>query len=192
MQKLKNMQFNSRAVSRILIAIIALLVIGTGTGSWFMQSKLSAQVIATDHAKIDADLSQTELQRSKTLEAYFVQNRKAIDKAAAIVSDTKTYQYQNQIVNDMQTYAGKAGVTILGYTFPESTVTTAPDATGLKSVPATLTLKSPLAYNSFLLFLKYIEQNVTRMQVTDLRLEPATTDGNTLQNVSITLKVYVR
>lgn len=192
MQTLKKMQLTSKTVSWLLIGSIALLVIGAGLGSWLMQSALATQVAETDHAKIDADLSRTELQRSKSLQSYLDNNKAAIDKASAVVSDTKTYQYQNQVVNDLETYASKAGVTILGFTFPVDTTSAKPDSTGLKSVSASITLQTPLSYTSYLRFLKYIEQNITKMQITDLTLAPDPDDANTIKDTAITLKVYVR
>lgn len=194
MQKLKNFTLTSRIVSWIFMSLIALLVILIGLSSWFMQSRLSADAVAADHARIDAELSSTELQRASTLGVYLQTNRAAVDKAAAVVSDTRTYQfgYQDQIVRDIQSYAAKAGVTVTGFTFPEQTSVTTPDKTGLKSVTATLTFHSPLPYQNLLLFLKYVEQNVTKMQITDLQLTPATDDAKNLANVGLTLKVYVR
>lgn len=192
MQTLKKMHLTSAAVSWLLISALILLVIGTSVGSWFMQSMLVAQVIETDHVKIDAELSQTELQRSQTLQAYLETNRTAIEKANAIVSETKTYQYQNQIVNDIESYANKAGIVVLGYSFPQGTTTTKTDPTGLKSVSATLTLQTPVNYTSYLKFLKYIEQNVTKMQITNLSLAPDPNDSQNIKDTAITLKVYVR
>lgn len=192
MQTLKKMHLTSAAVSWLLISALILLVIGTGVGSWFMQSILVAQVIETDHVKIDAELSQTELQRSQTLQAYLETNRTAIEKANAIVSETKTYQYQNQIVNDIESYASKAGVVVLGYSFPQGTSTTTVDSTGLKSVSATLTLQTPVSYTGYLKFLKYIEQNVTKMQITNLSMAPDPDNANNIKDTAITLKVYVR
>lgn len=174
------------------MSAISLLLIGAGVGSWLMQGLLASQVTETDHAKIDADLSQTELQRAKTLQTYLENNKAAIEKANAVVSETKTYQYQNQIVNDIESYASKAGVTILGYSFPQDTTAAKPDATGLKSVSATLTLQTPVSYVNYLRFLKYIEQNITKMQITSLSLAPDTADANNIKDTAITLKVYVR
>lgn len=191
MQKLKSFQLTSKIVSQLLIACIVLLVIGAATGSWLMQSALSSQVTAADHAKIDADLSQTELQRSKTLAAYLETNKAAVEKAKSIVADTKTYQYQNQIVNDIESFASKAGVTVLGYSFPISTAAAKPDTTGMKSVSAIITFKSPMQYNNYLRFIKYIEQNITKMQITDLALAPDPNNGNNIEGTSLTLKVYL-
>lgn len=192
MQTLKKMHLTSTTVSWLLISAIILLVIGVGVGSWLMQGMLSSQVIETDHARIDADLSRTELQRSKSLQTYLDQNKAAIEKTNAVVSETKAYQYQNQIVNDIETYASKAGVIILGYSFPQDTAVAKPDSTGLKSVSASLTLQTPLSYVNYLRFLKYIEQNITKMQITNLTLTPDPDNANNIKSTSITLKVYVR
>lgn len=194
MQKMKNIKLTARTVSWILISIICLLVALIGVSNWYMQKRLASEVTSADHAKIEAELSRTEVQRAETLTTYFVKNRAAVDKAAAVVADTRIYQfgYQDQIVRDIQSYAAKAGVSITGYAFPEQATATAPDTTGLKSVTAVLTLSTPVPYQNLLLFLKYIEQNVTRMQITDLQLAPAVENANNLSTAGLTLKVYVR
>lgn len=192
MQKMKKAELTSTAVSWMLITSIILLVVGVGVGSWMMQGVLSSQVVEADHAKIDADLSQTELQRSITLQSYLAKNKPAIDKAALVVAETQTYQYQNQIVNDIQSYADKAGVTILGYSFPQESATPVADPTGLKSVSAALTLKTPLSYTSYVQFLQYIEQNITKMQITNLTLSPDPALPYNIKDTTVTLKVYVR
>lgn len=192
MQRIKNFRLTSRIVTWLLLTSIVLLIALAGIGSWLMQGVLSDQALATDHAKIETELGQTELQRAQTLETYLKENQGSIDKANSVVADTKAYQYQNQIVNDIQAYAAKAGVTITGYSFPQDTTTVKADATGLKSVPATLAVQTPVDYGAALRFFKYIEQNVTKMQITSLSLTPSPTDGNSLDAASITLKVYVR
>lgn len=190
--KKRKFELNSRLVSRVLIGLIVLLVIGIGAGSWFLQKTLTERATETDHTKIDAELSQTELQRAKSLEIYLNQNKAAVEKAQSVVAETKTYQYQNQIVNDIESYAAKAGVSILGYSFPVDTSAAKPDASGLKTVGATLTLKNPVDYVSYLKFLKYIEQNVTKMQITDITLTPDRNNPNQVDSPTVGLKVYVR
>lgn len=192
MMKKRKFELNSRMVSGLLIAVIVLLAIGIGVGSWFLQKTLSSKATETDHTKIDAELSQTELQRAKSLETYLDDNKAAVDKAQSVVAETQTYQYQNQIVNDIESYAEKAGVNILGYSFPLATSDAKPDSSGLKTVSATLTLKNPVSYIKYLKFLKYIEQNVTKMQITDVTLTPDKDNPKQIDSPTIGLKVYVR
>lgn len=190
--KREKRELNAQVVSRLLIACILLLIIGAGVGSWYIQQALRDQALAANHAKIDAELSQTELQHSKVLQTYLEQHNVAMQKAKAVVSETKAYQYQNQIVEDVQSYASKAGVTILSFTFPVVASNALPDATGLKSVTAILTLDSPLDYAKYIKFIKYIEQNVTKMQIVSINITPNPRNANTILDPSLQLKVYVR
>lgn len=49
---------------------------------------------------------------------YLEKHQTDMEKAAMIVADTTSYKYQDQIVQDITTYANLSGLTILGFDFP--------------------------------------------------------------------------
>ncbi len=173
------------------------------------------------HANIDSEVGAENINDLKKLEEKLAQNQDVARRAAAIVADSKQYRYQDQIVNDINTYAAAAGVTILGFDFNENSEgtntegnatstegtsstgnstatqqappsnTSATAAPGLKTVNASIQLDSPIPLTDFLIFLKYIEQNVTKMQITGVTLTPAE-DPNLISNPTINITVYTR
>lgn len=188
---MKKITFDAVFLSWLFIGLISLVLIGAGVGCWQLQKILAAERLAADHAKIDAGISADELQKAHNLQVYLEKNEAEVEKAAAVVAETKTYQYQNQIVEDVNRYAAIAGVTVLGFDFPTQT-TAAVKAGGIKTLQASVTLKNPVAYESYLRFLKLIEQNLTKMQVTDISITPDTKIIGQINNPTIGLQVYVR
>lgn len=191
---MKKMTFDAVTLSWILSGCIGVIIIGAGIGCWQLQKILAAERLAADHAKIDATVSNSELQKAHNLQIYLSHHKADVEKAAAVVAETKTYQYQNQIVQDVNQFANLAGVTVLGFDFPTQTtnVTAAPAAKGVKTLQATVTLQNPVPYENYLRFLKLIEQNLTKMQITDVTITPDDKVVGRINNPIIGLQVYVR
>lgn len=190
---MKNFRFDAVVLSWSLITLIALILLGAGVGSWQLQKILASERKLADHAKIDATISVDELRKAQNLQVYLETHKADVEKAATVVAETKTYQYQNQIVEDVNRYAAVAGVTVLGFNFPAQGTTAAPAGkTSIKTLQATVTLQNPVPYTNYLRFLKLIEQNLTKMQITDISITPDTKIVGQINNPTIGLQVYVR
>lgn len=187
---MKNLSFDAVTLSWIFMALIALTLAGAGVGCWQLQEMLATEQRAANHAKIDASISADELQKAHNLQTYLATHKTDVEKAAAVVAETKTYQYQNQIVEDVNRYADIAGVTILGFDFPAQVGV--PATKGVKTLQANVTLQNPVPYNNYLRFLKLIEQNLTKMQITEVSITPDIKIAGQINNPVIGLQVYVR
>jgi len=187
---MKKVTFDAVFLSWLFIGMIGLILVGAGLGCWQLQKILAAERLATDHAKIDANISTEELQKAHNLQVYLSNHKEDVEKAAAVVAETKTYQYQNQIVEDVNRFAEVAGVTVLGFDFP--TQATVPATPGAKTIQATVTLQNPVPYVNYLRFLKLIEQNLTKMQITEISITPDEKIIGRINNPTVGLQVYVR
>lgn len=140
--------------------------------------------------------------------------KEAVSKAKRIVAESKQYQYQNQIINDLTAYANEANIPISSFLFggsdqvsPESGGAEEKPAgqtvAGLKTTQVTISLPSQVLYKDLLDFLSMIENNATRMQIQGLIISPAgssaTEAGGALpanENMvtvnSLTIGVYIR
>lgn len=177
-------------VSWLLIAAIILVSVAIIMGSWFIQKRLSHEVELTTEAKERAVQSSSDIQKAAQLQSYLKSHAEEVARATSIVNDTKAYQYQNQIVEDINRYAASAGVTILGFDFP--IVPSASKATGVKTLDAIITLQSPVQYTSYLTFLKLIEQNLTKMQITEMKLKAHSTNPEFIDAQTLAIQVYTR
>lgn len=213
---MKNQKLNAVTLKYILIAGIIPLIGGSAFVIYSLFGTLEQKSKEASHAAIDSEIGTKNIDHLQDLEAELAKNKDVAARAAAIVADSKQYRYQDQIVNDINTYAKAAGVTILGFDFSESGSTsesgnattndsssttnqTTPPASaqapaaapGLKTVNASIQLDSPIPLTNFLIFLKYIEQNVTKMQITGVTLTPAE-NPNLISNPTINITVYTR
>ena len=190
---------NAVTLRNLLIASIILSLGGIGALIYYATGFLNSEVSQTVQTRIKADLSQNDLDRLKSLEKVLKNNHASVEKAAQIVSDSKKYEYQDQIVSDINTYAIKTGVSVTGFDFGDAFATNTksntqktPTVTGVKSITATLTLASPMPYDSYLRFIKAVEKNLTKMQVAGINLTPDEEHPGQISNPSVVLIVYVR
>ena len=188
-----NINMNARRMTWVLSIVVLLLAGGTVAANWKLGNILGNKVTETNNLEIEARQSGDNLERAKSLEIYEKNHQTDIQKAATLVAESKTYQYQNQIINDINSFAGKLGISILGYTFPEDSVAGAKQTVpGLKSIPVTVNLPSPMRYTDYLNIIRQIESNQTKMQITNISVSPDPLQAGMVATPSIELEVYVR
>lgn len=175
-----------------LYVLIALLLAGAGYGVYTMHQKLSNYADEVNHLSIDSELNQQGIETAKKLRRVLDENQENVARAAAIVADTQYYQYQDQIVQDVTSYASASGLTVLGFDFSTANKSNKSRVSGVKTVVATITLQNPVPYNNYLKLLKLIERNLTKMQVTQLDISNDLKAPGTISSPVITLEVYVQ
>ena len=213
---------------RLVLSILLLLIlVGMAVGFYFAYSFLNQTAKTAAETQAEAMSSDARLQNLRQLEAQLKKYEDTIQTAQSIVADSQSYQYQNQIINDITNYANQAGISIVSITFPDSSgssesnspapapqaapteppaaagegnaeggsesapAAAAPAAPSIKSVQASIQLGEGVNYNSLLHFVHLIEQNLTRMQISDLSLSGGSGEsGGSSQNLNI--EVYVK
>ena len=190
------------SIARAILAGALLLTIATGIGVFvFGQQQLSAVAEETRKSTTDAESSSNELQALTTLKNRLKEQDKDVERAAKIVSITKNYSYQDQVVQDLVNYANASGVVIKSIDFSANnssaaskstnaaTITKAP--TGTKSISATVTLNTPVAYDSLRDFIYRIEKNLFQVQISNLPLSSNKDTGGIVVD-ALTVTAYVR
>jgi len=188
------------SVSLFAIALLA------GGLFYFADGQLHGVAVNVSHALVDASTSQNNVQALQQIERQLADDKDVIARAKSIVADSQSYQYQDQIVGDLNKYAGKSGITITNIDFSNGsstssapatnkTQTTSPQAaapSGVKTTSVSVTLENPVGYQNFLKFLRYIEDNLTKMQVQKISLSKGTGSGDDVASDVLTIQVYVR
>ncbi|HSE61352.1 MAG TPA: hypothetical protein VLA88_03580 [Candidatus Saccharimonadales bacterium] len=174
----------------MLIGLVVVLLASFGAGVWWVQGMLAEKVRETDHARTDADLSGTELQQLKQLKKQLEDQKDIVDRAKQIAATSAQYQYQDQVIKDVADYAARYGIQVNTFDF-STTNKNAAATNGAKKTPFTVSLKGPLAYVTFLNFLRDLEGNLTKIQVTSLTLAPDK-DPNKISNPSLSCEVYLK
>lgn len=184
------------SVSMFAIAALA------GVGFVFVNSQLKEYAIQVSHVAADANASRDNLQNLQTIEKQLEEDQGIVQKTNSIVAESQSYQYQDQIITDINNYASRAGIGITDINFSSQTSsTTTPGAStptpqpvvpsGVKSSSVAITLKNPVNYENLLRLLRSIEQNLTKMQVSRINLSRDASTGGVTSDV-LTLQVYVR
>lgn len=188
------------------ISLFAIPLVAGGI-FYYIYGQLQNVAVNVSHTVVDAQSRQSSIQTLQEIQTELNNNKDVIAKANSIVADSQSYQYQDQILNDINGYAAKAGITITNVDFSSSstaggTSTTprtgtqqAPAATapsGVKTVSVSVTMQNPIGYTNFLQFLRSIEDNLTKMQVQKISLSKGTGGGDSVSSDVLTIQVYVR
>lgn len=193
---------NALLLNKILVGVIVLIIIGTGAGFYYASELLKMTALETDRVRTDASVTSSNLSKLERLKTQMEKVSDVEKRAQQIVSNSQHYQYQDQIVQDVNAYAKLAGVEVSGFNFAaDDSVAAGPASrsssaargtTGLRTINATVTLKTPIPHENFLRFLMAIERNLTKMQVTGINMTPDEKNPDLISNPTIGLQVYVR
>lgn len=176
----------------VLIILLVLSVVGLGLGAWWLQGMLVKNTIAEDHAKIDSQISSQEVERLQQLQKELAGKQDVVERASQIASTANNYQYQDQVVGDLKSYAERNGIIIGSFDFGTQASANAQAPAGTTLTPFTLTLKGPVEFAKFMRFLSDIENNLTKIQVSNLTLSPDPSNSKLVTNPVLGLLVYLK
>ena len=190
------------SIARIVLSLLLLIILSAMVGlvifAYSFLSKTSEEVgkMQTEAIAVDAKIQSLLASKSQ-----LDRNSDTVKKAKNIVSESKLYQYQNQIIKDLNTYADRAGIPIKSFSFQNEPTTSAKTATSSKRTPASpagvkstfvsIQLGDHIDYTKFLHFLSLIEKNVTRMQLLGVSISRGA-NNHEISIQSPEVKVYTR
>ncbi|MDB5183613.1 MAG: hypothetical protein JWO07_294 [Candidatus Saccharibacteria bacterium] len=195
----------------VLMTTIGLLILASSVGFWFVHNQLTefATEVSSDNVSVASSVQ--DVAKLQQLKSEMDKNPVAIARAKSIVADTKLYQYQNQIIDDLTSYANAAGFPIVTFTFANNDPTSktgatgtapatasataaagaAPIPSGLKATLATISFPKDVNYSAYMHFLKSIELNLTKMEITGVSMQLDQDTGQLSPN-ALTIEVYTR
>lgn len=190
------------SIARIILSLLLLIILSAMVGlvifAYSFLSKTSEEVgkMQTEAIAVDAKIQSLLASKSQ-----LDRNSDTVKKAKNIVSESKLYQYQNQIIQDLNTYADRAGIPIKAFSFQNEPTTSTKTATSSKRTPASpagvkstfvsIQLGDHIDYTKFLHFLSLIEKNVTRMQLLGVSISRGA-NNHEISIQSLEVKVYTR
>ncbi len=200
---------------RIILAVSLVAITAIGAGgfalayNWLDSFAADASTVASQAAA-----SESELQELSQTEKMLKTQHHAVERASKIAAESKSYQYQDQIINDLNDFARKAGITISDITFADDnakggssssssssasssgkTGTSLPAIAGLKATTASVTVKNPVEYRKLLTFMYLVEQSLTKMRIANVDLSRSTAQGQAPDSITsntLTIEVYLR
>ena len=197
---MKGRQITASQLRLILTVSMFAITVLAGVGFSLVNSGLREFAVEVSHVAADAAAGRDNVQNLQRVQKKLAEDADIVQKTNSIVAESQSYQYQDQIITDINNYASRAGIGVTDINFAASTQTSTPGATqtpatslpsGLKSSPVSITLKNPINYDNLLKFIKSIEQNLTKMQVARVNLSKDTSGGGVTSD-ALTLQVYVR
>ena len=190
------------SIARIVLSLLLLIILSAMVGlvifAYSFLSKTSEEVgkMQTEAIAVDAKIQSLLASKSQ-----LDRNSDTVKKAKNIVSESKLYQYQNQIIKDLNTYADRVGIPIKAFSFQNEPTTSAKTAKSSKRTPASpagvkstfvsIQLGDHIDYTKFLHFLSLIEKNVTRMQLLGVSISRGA-NNHEISIQSLEVKVYTR
>lgn len=206
---MSNVQSNrlNATTLRLILSVSLFLIAAAGVaGFTFAKGYLQAVAIDTSHSVVDATASQDNVQTLQKIQKILVTDKDVIARTSSIVADSQSYQYQDQIIGDLNSYAAKAGVSITNLDFSAATTTAtsspaaspsagapaaAPQSAGVKSTSVAVTLNNPVGYDNLLTFIRSVEQNLTKMQISRISLSKGA-DSSSVSSDVLTIEVYIK
>jgi hypothetical protein len=180
------------------ILAISLFVISFIGGGLFYVINNMLQDVATDvsHTTVDANTSRNNIQVLEQLETSLKKQQDIIGRADKVRADSASYNYQNQIINDLNTYASRANIKIANIDFSadissSTSKTPVTSSSAAKTISVTVSLKSPMPYSSLLNFLNSIEQSLPKMQISSVGITKSEKSNEITSDV-LTLSVYTQ
>lgn len=188
------MKSNTLTATKLRLVLVALLVlivashaIFTFFGQQFLRNNSKSVTEAVTHALSSKETVNQLEQAKDQLDAQ----KKTVERSKKLFAPADSHNYQRQVIEDVNTYAQLAGVTVKGYVFSENGAAPAaasgstsgqgaaqkPQTTTESSGPAntqpvsvTVNLEGPIEYETFLKFIKLIQGNVTQFHIQTLSL----------------------
>lgn len=209
MSERKREKMTPAVTMRIVFALsLVLILVGMGGIVYFGYTMLQGTAEEVSKIQTEAKAVDAKVQNLARLEKEMEKYKDSVAKARQLVAETQQYQYQNQIINDLTTYANQSGVGIAGFTFTSGSAgaksnsgssgtsgtnnsSGSNSAAGPKSMKVSVRLNEKTDYMALLRFMHLIEQNLTRMQIASVSMSKAEGSGQ-VSTQTLDVEVYVR
>ena len=209
MSERKREKMTPAVTMRIVFALsLVLILVGMGGIVYFGYTMLQGTAEEVSKIQTEAKAVDAKVQNLARLEKEMEKYKDSVAKARQLVAETQQYQYQNQIINDLTTYANQSGVGIAGFTFTSGSAgaksnsgssgtsgtnnsSGSNSAAGPKSMKVSVRLNEKTDYMALLRFMHLIEQNLTRMQIASVSMSKAEGAGQ-VNTQTLDVEVYVR
>ena len=209
MSERKREKMTPAVTMRIVFALsLVLILVGMGGVVYFGYTMLQGTAEEVSKIQTEAKAVDAKVQNLARLEKEMEKYKDSVAKARQLVAETQQYQYQNQIINDLTTYANQSGVGIAGFTFTSGSAgaksnsgssgtsgtnnsSGSNSAAGPKSMKVSVRLNEKTDYMALLRFMHLIEQNLTRMQIASVSMSKAEGVGQ-VSTQTLDVEVYVR
>lgn len=184
-------------MNQILKAGIIILLLSMGGVMYIGDGKISSLAQTTSQLKAEVEVNEKEISVYKQTKAK-VESLKYVNELSLKVLPPD--QEQSVIVAEVSEFANRSSLQIDQINFVDAgnnQITAKPKSSltipsGVSVIPITVQFKPGAQYSNILDFLKTIESNRRKMQVTNVSLTPNPENRLELNQVSISLNLYAK
>lgn len=188
---MKNPKSKARNL-RIVLSTFVFIAIGlSALGFYFAQDWLGTYAKSVGQTMAKSTINVTGAQGLAELLQALNDKQLIVTKLDSFLSPAQNYQ--SQIINDLSKYAANSGVTITDYNVssPNTASTATSTISGVGISYVTITLSNPMQITSFIKFLKLIETNLPKMQLSGISISGETSSTAVTVN-TLTIGVYTK
>ena len=167
-----------------MVVFLFLAISLSAYGFYLAQGQLNDFAISVGQVVSKSTASSTSSQGISQLQAALSEKQTAIDKTNAFTISSQ--DYQSQAISDLTKYATNTGVLISDYNVSSPTTTDA------KLSYITIKFSNPVQTSSLIKFLKLIETNLPKMQVSGITLRDNPSKVGTVNVDPLTIGVYTK
>jgi hypothetical protein len=185
----------------VLTGILILIVFAGGAAFYLGDKMLQAKSAEISQQKAELEAVQTEVQifqdSKEKVEKYGFVN----DLAGKILPESK---FQSEVVAELTQFATANNISIQALTFTGgdaanadpnlSQTDTVEGLPGVRVLGASMqfTTEPPINYSDFLNFLRRVETNQRKMQVTTLSITPNPEDPSTIASATVSVNIFLK
>ena len=189
---MKKSSIKATSLRSAMSVAVFIIIILSSVGFYYAQNWLNQLAIEIG-STVSESTAGNDDQALKQLQDDIAKNQISANKASSIIASNQNYK--SLIVEDLNKYTSSTGVSMVKYEWNQSVPagTTALAAIdGVSSDYITITLGNPVTFTNLMQFIKAIESNLPKMQITGINLSRDSNSANAVTVEPITIGVYTK
>jgi hypothetical protein len=185
--------FKPSTLRNMMKSLIIVMIGLSAFGFYYVQGELSTLATSIGDTISQTKLSGADSQIVETFKQEIAEAQQAADKASLLTTSVQNHQSQS-ITKDLDKYAADTNIKITGYDYTQPTNLSAPKLTdGIVASYLTITLTNPVPFTNFMQFLRLIESNTPKMQITGISLKHSPgSPADTVTVEPLIIEIYTR
>jgi hypothetical protein len=185
---MKSEEIKPKFLRNMLLIIVFILLAAGAFGFYRAQEMISQLVTETNTAESRKNSLMSNSSEVSSISDSDTKN--LAEKANGMIYNASTLQ--SSIKNDLNSYAASTGIDINDISIQNNTLASIYRNGAVKSEKVTVTLGSPLHFNNLIKFLKLVETNTPKIQITNLEMNNTNANTGDVAIKPITMEVYVK
>lgn len=170
-----------------LLISLSLVLIAMAGGFYYVQDQLRTLSNNPVNSGTTVNMSSEQLIQLQTAVSS---HKEVTKKANSLIASSQ--DYQNQVMNDLNRYAAESGVGITSYKSADPKTTDLSGIAGLAPKFMSITLSNPVSYPGLIKFLRSIETNTPKMQLTGIGVSRTGRSNGAVNVDDLTIEVFTQ